>query len=119
MPAAHQKHAEWTPSRLIAWASKIGPSTGALVEAILKGKPHPEHGYRSCLGVLRLSTRYGEERLEAASAKALAIGARSYRNVASILEHGLDRTPLPEAPTSTVTPQVGVHENVRGPKYYH
>jgi transposase len=119
MPAAHQKHAARTPSRLTAWARTIGPSTGALVEAILEGRRHPEHGYRSCLGLLRLGKRYSDARLEAACLRALAIGARSYRNVASILEHGLDHLPLPVAPTDAPSPSVGVHENVRGPDYYH
>jgi transposase len=119
MPAAHQKHAAWTPSRLIAWALTIGPSTGALVEAILEGRRHPEHGYRSCLGLLRLGKRYGDARLESACLRALAIGARSYRNVASILEHGLERLPLPGASTDAASPSIGVHENVRGPDYYH
>ncbi len=74
-----------------------GPETRALVAAILADRPHPEQGYRSCLGLLRLGRRYGEARLEAACARALAVGARSYRHVDSILKHGLERLPLPEA----------------------
>lgn len=119
MPAAHQKHATWTPSRLITWARTIGPSTGALVEAILEGRRHPEHGYRSCLGILRLGKRYGDARLEAASARALTVGARSYRHLESMLKHGLDRTPLPLADSPAPSPQRSTHENVRGPDYYH
>ena len=79
MPKAHQRHLEWTPSRLIDWARTLGPQTAALVEAILADRPHPEQGYRSCLGVLRLVKRYGATRLEAACARAVAVGARSYR----------------------------------------
>ena len=118
MPAAHQKHATWTPSRLIAWAGTIGPSTGALVAAILDGRRHPEHGYRSCLGILRLGKRYGNARLEAASGHALTLGARSYRTLASMLEHGLDQLPLPGATTDATSPPAS-HENLRGPDYYH
>jgi transposase len=120
MPAAHRAHLEWSPSRIINWAGSIGPQTRALAEAILADRPHPEQGYRSCLGILRLGKRYGEARLEAACARAVAAGARSYRHVDSILRHGLDRAPLPPTadeparPTSTET-----HENVRGPHYYH
>jgi transposase len=91
MPKSHQKHAEWTPTRIVKWAESIGPATGKLAEAILVERPHPEQGYRSCLGILRLSKRYGQERLEAACARAMAAGARSYRHVDSILKHGLDR----------------------------
>jgi transposase len=116
MPKAHQEHLEWTPSRLIAWAGTVGPRTAALVEAILADRPHPEQGYRSCLGILRLTKRYGPDRVEAAAARAGLVGARSYRHVDSILKHGLDRVPLPAAPTTlTLTP---AHEHVRGRDYY-
>lgn len=76
MPKAHQLHLEWTPSRFITWARTIGPQTAALVEAILADRPHPEQGYRSCLGILRLAKRDGDTRLEAACARAVAVGAR-------------------------------------------
>jgi transposase len=116
MPKAHQKHLEWSPSRLVQWAGSIGPRTQELVEAILNDRPHPEMGYRSCLGILRLAKQYGNERLEAACARAVAVRARSYRHVASILKNGLDRTPLassePEVPKAP-------HENIRGGSYYH
>jgi transposase len=116
MPKAHREHLEWSPSRLIRWAGTVGPQTAALVEAILSDRPHPEQGYRSCLGILRLGRRYGDVRLEGACTRALVAGARSYRHVDSILKHGLDRvakaTALPE-PTPALT-----HENVRGSDYY-
>ena len=117
MPKAHQKHLEWTPSRLIRWGNTIGPETAGLVEAILHDRPHPEQGYRSCLGILRLARRYGAERLEAACGRALAVGARSYRHVDSILKHGLDRQP-PLVPAATPPRAPLIHENVRGRDYY-
>jgi DNA replication protein DnaC len=109
MPKAHQRHLEWTPSRLTAWARTIGPQTAALVQAILADRPHPEQGYRSCLGLLRLGKHYGEARLEAACTRAVLVRARSYRHVDSMLKHGLDRLAPPEmsAPL-TLTP---VHEH--------
>jgi transposase len=116
MPKAHQHHLEWTPSRLTDWAGRIGSQTRALVAAILADRPHPEQGYRSCLGLLRLGRRHGEARLEAACARALAVGARSYRHVDSILKHGLERLPL-TAPT-VPSPPTPVHEHLRGPAYY-
>lgn len=116
MPAAHRAHQEWSPSRLIAWAETVGTMTGSLVTRILESRPHPEQGYRSCLGILRLAKRYGNERLEAACTRALAAGAHSYRPVASILEHGLDRL----APTEdSVAPVHASHENIRGGTYYN
>jgi transposase len=117
MPPSHQKHAEWTPSRMIGWAAKTGPETKRLVEAILAGRQHPEQGYRSCLGILRLGRVYSEPRLEAACARALAIGARTYRQVESILRNGLDRLPLPGREPEDKAPID--HENVRGPNYYN
>ena len=120
MPAAHRAHLEWSPSRIINWAGTIGPRTRALAEAILADRPHPEQGYRSCLGILRLGKRYGDARLEAACDRALAAGARSYRHVDSILKHGLDRAPLPAPADEPARPATtATHENVRGPHYYH
>ncbi len=116
MPKSHQQHREWTPSRLIDWARTIGPQTAALVAAILADRPHPEQGYRSCLGLLRLGRRHGDARLEAACARAVAVGARSYRHVDSILKHGLDRLPLLEPVVPL--PLAPVHEHVRGRDYY-
>jgi transposase len=116
MPKAHQHHLEWTPSRLIDWAHTIGAQTAVLVAAILADRPHPEQGYRSCWGILRLAKRYGPARLEAACARAGTVDARSYRHVDSILKHGLDRLAGSEAaPPLTLTP---VHENLRGRDYY-
>lgn len=118
MPKAHQAHLEWSPARLVHWARSIGPRTGALVEVILAARPHPEQGYRSCLGLLRLGKRYGNERLELAAARALVAGAKSYRHVDSILKHGLDRLPAPvERPRDDAA--VVVHDNVRGAGYYN
>ena len=119
MPVAHRAHMEWSPSRLINWGASIGPGTRNLVEAILADRPHPEQGYRSCLGILRLAKRYGEARLEAACARALAVGARSYRHVDSILRHGLDSAPPPATAETATVATATDHENVRGPDYYN
>jgi transposase len=116
MPEAHRRHAEWTPGRIVAWAERTGPATADLVAAIMAGRPHPEQGFRSCLGIMRLGRRYGEARLEAACARALAIRGLSYRSVESILKAGLDGLPLPgDEPDS---PSIGLHANVRGATYY-
>jgi len=117
MPKAHRHHLEWSPSRLIDWARTIGPQTAALVAAILADRPHPEQGYRSCLGILRLAKGYGGERLEAACARAGAAQARSYRHVDAILKYGLDRLPLAVEAHAPLT-LVPAHENLRGPAYY-
>jgi transposase len=116
MPKSHQAHSQWSPERLIAWGRTIGPETGRLVEAILADRPHPEQGYRSCLGLLRLGKRYTPVRLERACTRALLAGARSYKHVDAILVRGLDQLPLAPAPPVGVAPTV--HENIRGPANY-
>ena len=116
MPHSHRAHAEWTPSRFIQWASEVGPQTRALVTAILEERPHPEMGYRSCLGILRLAKKYGPTRLELACGRAVRVRARSYRHVATLLEKGLESTPLPSDSDGL---QPVLHENLRGRDYYH
>lgn len=116
MPASHRAHAEWSPSRLVDWAASIGPQVAEVADTILRTRPHPEHGYRACLGLMRLAKRYGTERLCAACQRALVINGLSYRSVESILKSGLDRTPLP-APQLTLVAPVE-HHNLRGPDYY-
>jgi transposase len=116
MPKRHQKHLEWSPSRITHWASTIGPQTAQLVEAILTERRHPEQGYRSCLGILRLGKTYGDGRLEAACGRALVAGARSYRHIEAILKRGLDSVPV--QPVEEGTEPIH-HENVRGRNYYH
>ena len=115
MPEAHRRHAEWTPSRIVRWAEQTGPATAALVAEIMASRPHPEQGFRSCLGIMRLGRRYGDERTEAAAARALAVRALSYRSVESILRNGLDGLPLPGSEPVTT---IGDHANVRGAGYY-
>jgi transposase len=90
MPAAHRAHKEWTPERLIHWGASIGPGTGQFVPQMLQRFRHPEHGYRSCLGLLGLAKRYGRARLEAACALALELDAGYYRHVRDILANGRD-----------------------------
>lgn len=114
MPRAHRAHAEWTPSRLIAWAEQTGPATGRLVAGILERRPHPEQGYRACLGLMRLGREYGAERLEAACQRAESLRSYRFRTVEHILHHQQDRLPLDEPP---VRPAL-THENVRGATYY-
>ena len=116
MPHSHQQHLEWTPTRLMRWAGTLGPSVEALVTAMLDERAHPEQGYRSCLGLLRLGKQYGEARLDAACARAVHGGARSYRHVAAILKHGLDRL---SASVERRGDQASlVHDHLRGSHYY-
>jgi transposase len=114
MPSAHRRYAAWSPARFERWARSIGPNTETLVIAVLANRPHPEQGFRTCLGVLRLFRGIDPARAEAVAARALAIGALTYKSVASILQNNLDRT-QPAAESSTVIE----HQNLRGPGYFH
>jgi transposase len=116
MPAAHRAHLEWTPSRLVTWGASVGQPVAELVETILTSRPHPEHGYRACLGLMHLAKRYGPERLTAACQRALATGGVSYSSVDAILKHDLDRAPLIVEPVAKVVPIH--HANLRGAAYY-
>jgi transposase len=115
MPKSHQRYLEWTPSRIIRWAEQTGSQTAALVARILASRPHPEMGYRSCLGLIRLGKQYSPERLEAACARALQLNALSYRNVKSILQTGLDQAAPPGRQLAFDLP---AHANLRGRDYY-
>ena len=114
MPDSHRRYLEWTPGRIVGWAEKNGPSTALFVEGLLHSRPHPEQGFRSALGVMRLSKKYSPQRVEAACERALQLKSFSYKSVESMLSHGLDQRPL-RAPS----PRAHVaHRNIRGPNYY-
>jgi transposase len=116
MPQSHRAHAEWTPARLLNWGASIGVNTGAVVEHLLKSKPHPEQGYRTCLGLLSLARQYGQLRLEAASALAIKLRSPTRKSVQSILKTGRDQRQPVDTTEQLDLPE---HPNVRGPKYYH
>lgn len=116
-PKSHQEHLEWTPSRMVTWAQSVGPWTARLIGQIMADKPHPEMGYRSCLGVIRLAKQYTAERMEAAAERAVLTGACRYRSVESILKNSLDSVPVAaSAPSPAATPVR--HDNIRGAEYF-
>jgi len=120
MPASHRAHRQWTPAKLIDWGERVGAATGSVVRWQMEHRPHPEQGYRACLGLMRLAREYGAERLEAACARAQSIRSPSYRSVKSILQCGLDRQEsalLGGGAAATASP-MPAHVNVRGPGYY-
>lgn len=119
MPKLHRAHAEWSPGRFMNWANAIGTATLEVVQRQLKDRPHPEHGYRACLGLLNLSRRYSHERLEQACARALAINSASYQSINSILKQGLDKLPPLPTEEEPESADLQTHTNVRGRRYYH
>jgi transposase len=115
-PKSHQAHLEWTPSRLVNWAGSVGPNTACLVERILADKPHPEMGYRACLGLMRLAQEYSPARMEAAAQRALLTGACRYQSVKSILKNSLDGLPIGNDGSAAPSPS---HAYIRGSQYFN
>jgi transposase len=119
MPSSHRRYRDWTHERILREAAAIGDDTAALLEIILRSRPHPEQGFRSCIGILGLRKRYGVERLDAACAKALTLGTRSYGSVAAILKNAQESKTAHEGKTAQTEQPSLLHENIRGPGYYH
>ncbi len=114
-PEKHQD-LEWTSARIVEKGQQVGPHTVDVLKQIMASRKYPELGYRSCLGVVRLGSRYSNERLEAACRRALAMNACSYRSIKSILEKSLDRQLMEPVEVPAVHSEV--HDNVRGSDYY-
>jgi transposase len=115
MPHSHREYLKWTPKRLLEWASKTGPSAERLAGVIMRSRPHPQQGFRSILGILRLTKTYGDGRVDAACSRALAIGSHSFKSVASILKNDLDKKPLGG---KVIDREPIDHPNIRGSEYY-
>ena len=115
-PKSHRRYLEWTPGRIIDWAAKVGPRCAEAVERILASKPHPEQGFRSCLGLIRLAGDYGHARMEAACQRALALDICSYRRIKSMLKTKRESCPLPD--TSACKPRPNKASYIRGANYY-
>jgi transposase len=113
MPNEHRQYLEWTPARIKLWGQKIGPHTKTLMEEIMNHRTHPEHGFRSCLGIIRLSKTYSPERVEKACKRALEIKAYNYKSVKSLLQMGLEN--VAETENKKIVP---LHDNIRGNDYY-
>ncbi len=117
MPVHHQQYAKWTPERLVRWAEETGSQTAKVIETILQSRPVPQQGFRSCLGIMGLGKSYGQDRLEAACKRALALNTTGYKSIQSILKTGLDSQPLPGKPDKQMELPID-HDNIRGPGYY-
>jgi len=115
MPSSHRRYAEWTPDRFRRWAAKIGPNTEGLIVAVLASRPHPEQGFRTCLGILRSYRGVDPARVEAVSARALELGALNCKSVASLLTQKRDKAAANDGGQASLFD----HANVRGPGYYH
>jgi transposase len=113
MPREHRQYLEWTPERIKKWGAKIGPHAKEFMDEVMAHRDHPEQGFRSCLGIIRLSKTYSPERVERACKRALELEAYNYRSVKSLLERNLEN--LAPAERKNVVP---LHDNIRGKDYY-
>ena len=115
MPYEHREYLEWTPARIKSWGEKIGPHTRDFMEKLMENRAHPEHGFRGCLGIIRLSRTYSPQRVEKACKRALDAGAYNYRSVKNILKAGLEDMAHEDTGAKKV---VILHPNIRGGNYY-
>jgi transposase len=115
MPSSHRRYAEWTPERFRRWAGEIGPNTESLIGAVLASRPHPEQGFRTCLGILRSYRGLETGRLEAVSARALELGVLNCKGVASLLARKPESVTAEDSAPATLIE----HANLRDPGYYH
>lgn len=113
MPSSHRRYAQWTPDRFRQWAASIGPETEGLIIAVLANRPHPEQGFRTCLGILRLYRDLSRERAEVISARAIEIGGLTCKSVAALIAN--HRSPQP----ATAPGAIIDHANLRGSGYFH
>ena len=117
-PKSHRAHLQWTPSRMVHWAQTIGPHTARVFERIMDAQPHPESGYRGCLGIIRLSKQYSPQRVEAACERALLTGACRFKSIESILKTSLDKIPVDSPATPKPSTSTPLHDNIRGSEYF-
>ncbi|CAG4929097.1 unnamed protein product, partial [Acidocella sp. C78] len=115
MPSSHRRYGDWTIARIHQEAARLGPSVATLCTLILERRPHPEQGFRACIGILRLARSVGADRLDAAAERALTIGTLTYGSVKSILDNRLERA----AGTASPDPTPIRHPNIRGGGYFH
>ncbi len=118
MPRRHQEYADWSPERLINWAEKSGTATKTVISNLLESRPYPQQSYNTCFGVMSLGKNFGDDRLEAACARALVIGSCNYRSIESILKKNLDKQQLPTTTPSSKS-KVVKHSNTRESNYFH
>ena len=117
-PVAHQEHAKWTPERIVSWANSKGDVVGDFVKKLIASKAHPEQGFRSSLGIIRLAEKYGDTRLQTACAKAIRIESINYQTVKNMLANNVESLGATDDEIQKTFFDIN-HENVRGGSYYH
>jgi hypothetical protein len=110
----HQHHvSSLDGAKYRSWAKSIGEHAYAVIDHLLSSHAVEEQAFRSCMGIIRCSQKYGNERLEAACKKAIAMNSCTYSTIIAILKNGQDKVPLAEKDLPTP-----LHENLRGNTAY-
>jgi hypothetical protein len=119
MPKSHREYGKWPPERMLSWGKSLGPNVGRVVDAILGRYRNPEFGYRAVQALVRDAQRFGNDRLDAACARALVIagpGGPTRKSVNAILKRKLETRALPtDEPEPT---SFAHHEHIRGGDYF-
>lgn len=114
LASTHKFITEWTPQKFINWAESIDGAVKEYIIQILDKKQHPEQAYKSCMGVLSLTKKVGEDRLKHACKRATEYNLYSYKTIQNILEKGLDQVDK-DPQIDDILPE---HGNIRGKEYY-
>ena len=113
MPPNHRavyQARQFDGNRYRSWAKQIGENTYCVIDHLLTSGSVEEQGFKACMGILQFSKTYGEPALEAACAKARAMGSCTYTTVKGIVKNGVA--------ASQRAASVPNHENIRGSGYY-
>jgi len=115
MASSHRIYAKWSPSRLIKWGETFGIYTGELIVEILRSKPHPEMGFRSCMAILSTAKKHNDSQaIELTSKKMLELKCYKVKHFKKILTN---KTYNDDHDASSAL-YPGMHENIRGHIYY-
>jgi transposase len=115
LPPQHRYKDNWNSEKLLSWGESIGRHVRDVVDTILSRKTHPEQGFKSCMGILNLTKKYDHTRLDKACQKALMYEYVSYKGIENMLKNGVEENMQQELFKEYTH---GIHENVRGQKYY-
>ena len=113
MPENHRAVSAWSSERFIAWAEKIGPNTGKLIEHILNSREYPVQTYRTCMGIMRLTGSYTPEIVECASLEAVQKRTWSSKYFAAIIKQLAKGIEVQQSSERIIE-----HDNVRGKNAY-
>jgi len=120
MASSHKKYLEWSPGKIMNWGATIGSESAKLFKKIMDSRPHPEMGFRTCLGIINAYKKYqekgySEEHLEIISTIALS---KHYYKVAQVKDLLKSYQPKDSDESASLV-ALSTHDNIRGAEYYN